>query len=1267
MASYGARKRLRSIAIMLLVLIFLSACTLGRSTNAPNEEEITSVPSLEVEQTPQETAQLLLTNTPRPFQTVLPATSIFPTASVSFPTQIGSVATAVPPQQVSIFILSPVPGNIVSGSTQIIGSATHSNFLQYQLEYGPDPNPSNLWYSVSGAVQSPVVNGLLGIWNTSVLNDGAYQLRLRVFLRDGTDGGTVTVNNIMVRNQAPTPVPSATPVIERPIAAFTQSATVGTAPLNVQFTNLSTGSITALQWNFGDGSTSTEINPTHRFNNPGAYSVTLTASGPGGTSNVTRQILVQSPNPPVAAFTPDKTEGLAPLTVTFTDISSGGQITERLWNFGNGQTTTRNNADPVTHTFQSVGTYNVILQVSGPGGLSTATRQIRVGNPIEADIRVTPDTSNPLRFVLEAVVSGGSGSYTNYNWNFGNGQSQTGAQTTATYAASGTYTIQLQVRDSQGNEALVNRIVEVRLPTATPTQTQTPVPPSATATHTLTATTEPSVEPSQTEVAVVNSPVPPVDDLLASFTVHQTSSTDLTVGFDGYAEGGTGTYSYAWEFGDGAFGDGQSASHAYPSAGTYTVRLTVNDGQTSQQAENVVVIEDVPLPALVASFTVNQTSPTDLTVGFDGYAEGGTGTYSYAWEFGDGAFGDGQSASHTYPSAGTYTVRLTVNDGQTSQQAENVVVIEDVPLPALVASFTVNQTSSTDLTVGFDGYAEGGTGTYSYAWEFGDGAFGDGQSASHTYPNAGTYTVRLTVNDGQTSQQAENVVIIEDVPLPALVASFTVNQTSSTDLTVGFDAYAEGGTGTYSYAWEFGDGTFGDGQSASHAYPSAGTYTVRLTVNDGQTSQQAENVVVIDDVPLPALVASFTVNQTSSTDLTVGFDGYAEGGTGTYSYAWEFGDGAFGDGQSASHTYPNAGTYTVRLTVNDGQTSQQAENVVVIEDVPVLPELVITSFNSSANPSDPYHFNFSVSVTGGTETYSYRWEFGDGAVEMSPEPSFGHRYATQGQYMVTVFVNDGNSEQSANTTVSITTQSITPVQPDVNPYIPEMTNIYNNATAPEQENPRNPSVIAVIGDQTVNNTNFLSPILQQENYQLDDSTQHISGTIDRFASGLSQQDAPTLDSLLAPSTCDPNISQVVCYINQTQTTVIVIGVGLQEANNPNAQEYQNKLTEVVNQAKNANAIPILVTLYPTNDPAIQDGINIINEAIIQVATNTSVPVINVWRGLNELPEQGLSGNTPSIDPMSGASYLSANSTGGANMMNYYTLETLTQILNAISP
>src|SRR5690606_15095627 len=113
--------------------------------------------------------------------------------------------------------------------------------------------------------------------------------------------------------------------------------------------------ITSFNWNFGDGTTSSEFNPSHRFNAPGVYNVVLVVSGPGGSTNFTQQIVVQAPAPPVAAFVPSVTGGAVPLTVQFTNQSSG-VISGLVWNFGDGTTSTEQSP---SHTFTAPGLYNV--------------------------------------------------------------------------------------------------------------------------------------------------------------------------------------------------------------------------------------------------------------------------------------------------------------------------------------------------------------------------------------------------------------------------------------------------------------------------------------------------------------------------------------------------------------------------------------------------------------------------------------------------------------------------------------------------------------------------------------------------------------------------------------------------------------------------------------------------------------------------------------------------------------------------------------------
>ncbi len=154
-----------------------------------------------------------------------------------------------------------------------------------------------------------------------------------------------------------------------PVANFTASAMSGTAPLAISFADSSTGDITGWSWTFGDGGTSTSQNPGHTYANPGNYTVTLTVSGPTGTSEPDTASISVVPPPPVANFSATPTSGTVPLAVQFTDTSTG-PVTGWSWNFGDGTTSTSQNPN---HTYSAAGTYTVSITTTGPGGSNTNT------------------------------------------------------------------------------------------------------------------------------------------------------------------------------------------------------------------------------------------------------------------------------------------------------------------------------------------------------------------------------------------------------------------------------------------------------------------------------------------------------------------------------------------------------------------------------------------------------------------------------------------------------------------------------------------------------------------------------------------------------------------------------------------------------------------------------------------------------------------------------------------------------------------------------
>jgi PKD repeat protein len=162
-------------------------------------------------------------------------------------------------------------------------------------------------------------------------------------------------------------------------ADFSAHVTTGVAPLTVYFTDNSTGDVVAWAWDFNnDGEVDATVGnpPATIYDTPGTYSVSLTVTGADGgesTKTLTDYITVLEPAP-VAAFAVNTVEGYPPLTVTFTDLSSG-RIDRREWDFtGDGLTDAVDPLEPIQHTYSEPGQYTVSLTVIGPGGADTQTK-----------------------------------------------------------------------------------------------------------------------------------------------------------------------------------------------------------------------------------------------------------------------------------------------------------------------------------------------------------------------------------------------------------------------------------------------------------------------------------------------------------------------------------------------------------------------------------------------------------------------------------------------------------------------------------------------------------------------------------------------------------------------------------------------------------------------------------------------------------------------------------------------------------------------------
>ena len=748
-------------------------------------------------------------------------------------------------------------------------------------------------------------------------------------------------------------------------AGFSGGPTTGLLNTTVQFSDQSTGDITSWSWDFGDGGSSSEQNPSHTYSNEGAYTVSLTVTDPDGSDTETQgtYIKIYTPRRPIADFTRESININNPMEVQFIDDSycgaalasypnieatSLGGITTWRWDFGNGAASSERTPSPVTYTSERA--YTVSLTVTGPGGSDTMIKdgyiQFGPSTPV-ANFTATPRSGNSPLAVQFTGTSTGPANITSRLWNFGDGTTSTEQSPSHTYQKTGSYTVSLTVTGPGGsNTKTMEGYIQV------------------------------------TSLAPV-----------ANFTgTPRSGNSPLVVQFTGTSTGNI--TSRRWKFGDGTTSTERTPSHTYQNTGSYTVSLTVT-GQGGSNTKTMEGYIQVTSPAPVANFTgTPRSGNSPLVVQFTGTSTGNI--TSRLWNFGDGTTSTERAPSHTYQNAGSYTVSLTV----TGPGGSNTKTMKDyiqVTLPAPVANFTGSPRSgNSPLIVQFTGTSTGTITTR--LWNFGDGTTSTERSPSHTYQKIGSYTVSLTVTGpgGSNTKTMEGYI---QVTSAAPVANFTaVPRSGKIPLVVQFTGTSTGNI--TSRLWNFGDGTTSTERNPSHTYQKAGSYTVSLTVTGpGGSGSDTKTVVGFIQVTSVAPVANFTgTPRSGNSPLAVQFTGTSTGTITTR--LWNFGDGTTSTERSPSHTYQKIGSYTVSLTVTGpgGSNTKTMEGYIQVTS----PGPVANFTGTPRSGNSPLVVQFTGTSTGNIT--SRLWNFGDGTTSTERNPIHTYRFRNTSDFTVSLTV-----------------------------------------------------------------------------------------------------------------------------------------------------------------------------------------------------------------------------------------------------------------------
>jgi PKD repeat protein len=797
-----------------------------------------------------------------------------------------------------------------------------------------------------------------------------------------------------------------------PNASFTANQRIGCAPLNVEFTNTSTGAV-SYYWDMGNGNTSTMPNPSNLYTSPGSYTVFLVAidaSGNRDTATYLNYIIV-SPLPTAGFYASSVASCLDNNSFQFINTSTGAS--SYLWDFGDGNTSTSQNP---SHSYTLSGVFTVTLIATNSYGCSDQqirNEYITIYPKPDALVSVSDtmscDPSTVFHFTSNEIAA-------SLQWNFGDGNTSTQQNPNHIYVAGGNYPVSLILVNSFGcrdtsesvfihvgsanwvsfnahndsgcsplsvtfTNATANRLTcswdfgDGDTTSGEPTIHTYTTPGWYDVTYNITTST--GCTGHVTRVHAVHVLATPTVDF--NYNASQGCSpfsvqfTNLSTSFD----------SCFWNFGDGFTSNQINPTHIFTGNGTFNITLTCwNDGLCPKSKTITNAISVTRAKALFSASPRVGCPP--LTVNFTNFSAGNGLTYF--WDFGDGNTSTQQIPSHTYITSGSFNVKLIVTDVvgcrdtlykpgyvQTVNPAANYVP------PPPTSGCAPMTTQFTDQTQG----------SVSWLWNFGDGDTSTLQNPVHTYDLPGTYTVSLTtVSSGGGCIQTINN--FSTFIVHGGYAGFTHTDSQCPPYE---SCFHDTSYHAVSWLWDFGDGSYSTDQNPCHNYAAPGYHSVSLTITtvDGCTYTTMQS----NTVYFPPFGANFYGIPNSSTyPMDVQFYANSTGATGWF---WDFGDGNTSTEENPLHTYLDSCGCTVTLIIyNDLCTLELAHPPIQVGE----PDTSGISVGNEGTPvvqkgCAPLNVNFSQIVLGAV---AWHWDFGDGDTSNLQFPH--HLYTQPGIYDV---------------------------------------------------------------------------------------------------------------------------------------------------------------------------------------------------------------------------------------------------------------------------
>ena len=525
-----------------------------------------------------------------------------------------------------------------------MASNIHSDRIAVQIDQGPVATASprevlacaNSEVSFDGS-KSTDVDGVVNSfrWDFGDGNFDGGERATHIYRRPGDYRAFLTIQGEKVGNCSNTSTDEVpVKIIAGPVAAIIAPSAVPiteAAKFNGASSSFSDGKVTGWRWDFGDGSSGSGAEVTHKYSKAGVYRVTLTISSDSKAPScqaVSSRRLITVNDPPQAAFAAKQLVAVGD-EVLFDGSASrdpDGSIVGYAWDFGDGN---KGSGVTVRHAYRAPGSYKVKLTVkdnaSLPNSSMTTERIVKVNAP------PVPEISGPdVACVNEAITwasersTDPDGKISAFRWTLGDGTEVAAASATHRYTKPGRYSMTLFADDGAGlanSRSHVTRSIRVNRPPQ------------------------------------------------ASAGADRMACPGEAIRFDGSASSDTdGTLTrFSWDFGDGTTREGAQTEHSFAKPGTYQVRLTVTDDSGSTCSINTAALK-----VLVKARPVAQSGgDREIWVGgandailLDASKSSDPDGYSlnFAWQIGDGSTAAGERVRHVIPAPGEYKAILSVSD-----------------------------------------------------------------------------------------------------------------------------------------------------------------------------------------------------------------------------------------------------------------------------------------------------------------------------------------------------------------------------------------------------------------------------------------------------------------------------------------------------------------------------------------------------------------------------------------------------------------------------